>query len=223
MMRLDSDLLLRAYASGIFPMAEAAESEEIFWVDPEERGILPLEDFHLSHRLRRTLRAEPFQIRCDGDFAAVMRGCSAPSRVRPKTWINDELLRLYCELHRRGHAHSVEAWQEERLVGGLYGVTLGGVFFGESMFSRATDSSKVALAHLVARLRRGGFALLDIQFVTPHLKQFGAVAVPRPAYRRMLAGGLGRSGRWLVEPMTGGDVIAALIEPRAGVTATIWR
>jgi leucyl/phenylalanyl-tRNA--protein transferase len=220
MIRLDADLLLRAYAAGIFPMAEAAESDEIFWVDPEERGILPLGGFHLSHRLRRTLRADTFEMRCDGDFLAVMRGCAAATAIRPKTWINDELVRLYADLHRRGHAHSIEAWREGQLAGGLYGVTLGGVFFGESMFSRATDASKIALAHLVAHLLRDGFALLDIQFVTQHLRQFGSIAVTRAAYRHLLAAALDRPARWLTEPMSGSEVIATLAPCRAGITAT---
>ncbi|MGH6988345.1 MAG: leucyl/phenylalanyl-tRNA--protein transferase [Stellaceae bacterium] len=220
MIKLDADLLLRAYAAGVFPMAESADSRDIFWVDPEERGILPLEAFHLSRRLRRTLRADPFEIRIDRDFRAVMGGCAMPTLMRPKTWINDELVHLYCDLYRRERAHSVGAWQDGELVGGLYGVTLGAVFFGESMFSRATDSSKVALAHLVARLKRGGFKLLDIQFVTPHLSQFGAIAVPRARYRRILAAGLARPARWSVEPISGADVIALLSGPCAEVTAT---
>jgi leucyl/phenylalanyl-tRNA---protein transferase len=218
-MRIDSDLLLRAYAAGIFPMADSAESQDLFWVEPEERGILPLEAFHLPRRLRRTLRAEPFVMRVDGDFVGVMRGCAAPTLMRPKTWINDELVRLYCDLYRRGHAHSVEAWQKDRLAGGLYGVTFGSAFFGESMFSRATDASKAALAYLVARLRRGGFTLLDIQFVTPHLRQFGAVSIPREAYRRMLAASLDRPARWTAEPMTSGEMIDLLSGPRSGITA----
>jgi leucyl/phenylalanyl-tRNA---protein transferase len=218
--RLDCELLLRAYAAGIFPMAESAESDEIFWVDPEERGILPLEAFHLSHRLRRTLRAEPFEILSDRDFVAVMRGCAAATSMRPKTWINDGLTRLYAELHRRGHAHSIECRRAGELVGGLYGVTLGGAFFGESMFSRATDASKVALAHLVAGLRRGGFALLDIQFVTPHLRQFGAIAVPREDYRRMLAAALDRPARWGAAPLGGAEAIAAIETGRAGVSGS---
>jgi leucyl/phenylalanyl-tRNA---protein transferase len=221
MIRLDSDLLLRAYAAGIFPMAESADSDEVFWVDPEERGILPLDDFHLPRRLRRTLRAAPFEIRCDGDFVAVMRGCAAPTPLRSKTWINDRLVRLYADLHRRGHAHSVEAWRDGELVGGLYGVTLGGVFFGESMFSRASDASKVALAHLVVRLRRCGFTLLDIQFVTPHLKQFGATTVSRDAYRRMLAAALGRHALWRGGTLSGNEVIAAIKRDHAATTASV--
>jgi leucyl/phenylalanyl-tRNA---protein transferase len=208
--RIDADLLLRAYAAGIFPMADSADAEEIFWVDPEERGVIPLDGFHLSHRLRRTVRDEPFEIRCDRDFSAVMRGCAAATDDRPKTWINEDIIGAYAQLHRRGHAHSVESWLDGELVGGLYGVTLGGVFFGESMFSRVTDASKVALADLVARLRLGRFALLDIQFVTPHLQRFGAVAIPRSRYRRLLAACLSAPADWLSRPLSGAEVIAAL-------------
>jgi leucyl/phenylalanyl-tRNA---protein transferase len=208
--RLDADLLLRAYAAGIFPMADSADASEVFWVDPEERGIIPLDAFHLSRRLKRTVRDERFEIRCDGDFAAVMRGCAAATGDRPKTWINEEIVSVYSQLHRRGHAHSVETWLDGELVGGLYGVTLGGAFFGESMFSRVTDASKVALAHLVARLRLGGFVLLDIQFVTPHLQRFGAVAIARSRYRRLLTACLAAPAEWLARPLSGADVIAAL-------------
>jgi leucyl/phenylalanyl-tRNA--protein transferase len=215
---LDADLLLRAYAAGIFPMADDAESAEIFWVDPEERGIMPLDAFHLSRRLRRTVRGDPFEMRCDHDFAAVMRGCAAATDERPKTWINEELIRLYLDLFRRGHAHTVESWLEGELVGGLYGVTLGGVFFGESMFSRVTDASKVALAHLVARLRLGGYALLDIQFVTPHLKRFGAVAIPRARYRRLLAAGMATRAAWTAGPLSGDRAVAALAPEPAAIS-----
>jgi leucyl/phenylalanyl-tRNA--protein transferase len=186
-MELTPELLLRAYAMGIFPMAESAEDPELFWVDPERRGIIPLDAFHVPRRLRRTLRQGRFDIRCDTAFADVMRGCSEPSSERPKTWINEEIVRLYSALHERGHAHSVEAWSEGELVGGLYGVSLGAAFFGESMFSRATDASKVALVHLAARLVKGGFRLLDTQFVTGHLARFGAVEIPRTLYKRRLA------------------------------------
>jgi leucyl/phenylalanyl-tRNA--protein transferase len=216
--RLDPDLLLRAYAAGIFPMADDADSAEIFWVDPEERGIMPLDAFHLSRRLRRTVRGDPFEIRCDHDFAAVMKGCAATTEARPKTWINEELIRLYAELSRRGHAHTVESWLDGELVGGLYGVTLGGVFFGESMFSRITDASKVALAHLIARLRLGGFTLLDVQFVTPHLERFGAVAVPRARYRRLLAAAIAARAAWHTEPLRGDQIVAALASEAATVS-----
>jgi len=176
-------ILLRAYALGLFPMAESAEAGELFWYDPERRGILPLEGFHVPRRLRRTVRRGVFEVRADTAFREVMEACAT---ARPTTWINAEILRLYGDLHRFGHAHSVECWRDGALVGGLYGVSLGAAFFGESMFSRVPDASKVALVHLVARLRRGGFSLLDTQFVTEHLSQFGAMEMPRDDYRRLL-------------------------------------
>jgi leucyl/phenylalanyl-tRNA--protein transferase len=187
---LTPELLLRAYAIGIFPMAEDADDPDIFWVDPERRGILPLEAFHVPKRLRRTIRQGRFEIRVDSAFEAVMRGCADPGPDRPTTWINDRILALYGALFRMGHAHSVEAWRGGELAGGLYGVRLGAAFFGESMFSRAPDASKVALVHLVARLKLGGFNLCDTQFVTRHLAQFGAIEIPRAAYRRRLAAAL---------------------------------
>ena len=186
MIELSPELLLRAYAAGLFPMAESAEDPDLFWIDPDPRGVLPLDRFHLPRRLRRTLRSGHYEVRVDSAFEAVMRGCAEPTEIRPKTWINDEILRLYGALYEQGDAHSVEAWRAGELVGGLYGVALRGVFFGESMFSRATDASKVALVHLVARLVRGGFRLLDTQFVTDHLRRFGAVEIPRSDYHRQL-------------------------------------
>ena len=190
MVALTPDLLLRAYAVGIFPMAESADDPEIFWVDPDFRGILPLDGFHLPRRLRRTLRTAGFEVRCDSAFIEVVEGCAEPTAERPKTWINDEIVRLYSSLFKRGAAHSVETWRDGRLVGGLYGVSIGAAFFGESMFSRITDASKVALCHLVARLKAGGYTLLDTQFVTEHLQRFGAVEIPRAEYRRRLAAAL---------------------------------
>jgi leucyl/phenylalanyl-tRNA--protein transferase len=190
MIALTPELLLRAYASGLFPMADSADDPELFWVDPDPRGVLPLERFHLPRRLRRTVRTALFEVRVDTAFAAVMRACSEATETRPKTWINDEILKLYGQLHTRGFAHSVEAWSAGELVGGLYGVALGGAFFGESMFSRARDASKVALVHLAAHLTAGGFTLLDTQFVTEHLRQFGAIGISRRAYRRRLASAL---------------------------------
>jgi leucyl/phenylalanyl-tRNA--protein transferase len=197
--RLTPDLLLQAYAIGIFPMAESADDPDIFWVDPEHRGVLPLDSFHVPRKLRRTVRQDAFEIRCDTAFEAVVRSCAQPTETRPKTWINEEIVRLYAALFRRGAAHSVEAWHGGRLVGGLYGVALGGAFFGESMFSRAADASKVALVHLVARLRAGGFVLLDTQFVTEHLEQFGAIEIPRAEYRRRLAAALRVQGYFRCE------------------------
>lgn len=187
MRELSAPLLLRAYAAGIFPMAESADSEELYWFDPERRGVLPLDSFHVPRRLRRTVRGGVFEVRVDHAFRQVMEACAEPAPDRTKTWINQDILRLYTELHDSGYGHSVECWRDGRLVGGLYGVALGGAFFGESMFSRERDASKVALVHLVARLRAGGFVLLDTQFVTEHLSQFGAVEIPRREYRRRLA------------------------------------
>lgn len=186
-------LLLRAYASGIFPMAEAADSEELFWVNPQRRGVLPLDGMHVSRRLARSFLAGGFDVVVDGDFAETVRACAD----RGETWINRRILELYVELHRMGHAHSVEIRVQGTLVGGLYGVALGGAFFGESMFSRQRDSSKFALIALVARLRAGGYRLLDTQFVTPHLVTLGAVEIPRAAYQRHLAGALAVDGRFL--------------------------
>jgi leucyl/phenylalanyl-tRNA--protein transferase len=199
MVTLSPELLLQAYAVGIFPMADSAEDDEIFWVDPDPRGILPLDRFHLSRRLRRTLRQEIFEIRCDTEFEEVVRRCAEPAADRPSTWINQQIVELYTGLHRQGAAHSVEAWSGGELVGGLYGVALGGAFFGESMFSRVADASKVALAHLVARLRLGGYRLLDTQFVTEHLRQFGAIEIPRTEYRRRLAPALRAPAHFLRE------------------------
>lgn len=187
---LTSDLLLRAYASGIFPMARSRDENRLYWIDPERRGILPLDAFHIPRSLRKTLRNEAFEIRCDTAFEAVMRACGEATADRPDTWINDQIVRLFVELFELGLAHSVEVWQDGELAGGLYGLALGGAFFGESMFSRRTDASKVALVHLVARLRHGGFRLLDTQFVTDHLKQFGTREIPRAEYQERLADAL---------------------------------
>ncbi|PKQ04240.1 MAG: leucyl/phenylalanyl-tRNA--protein transferase [Alphaproteobacteria bacterium HGW-Alphaproteobacteria-11] len=183
---IDADVLLRAYAYGVFPMAESRDDPELYWIDPEKRGILPLDAFHIPKRLRRRVRAGTFEVRIDTAFREVMLGCADAGPDREGTWINDRIVALYCELHQRGHAHSVEAWREGRLAGGLYGVSIGAAFFGESMFSRETDASKVALVHLVARLVAGGYRLLDTQFVTEHLQQFGAVEISRDAYRARL-------------------------------------
>ena len=210
MTALTPDLLLRAYAAGIFPMAEDADDPEVFWVDPDERGVLPLDAFHLPRRLRRTVRQDLFEIRCDGAFEAIVRGCAAPRPERPRTWINDEIVRLYTALFRLGFAHSVESWHRGELVGGLYGVALGGAFFGESMFSRVSDASKVALAHLVARLRLGRFRLLDTQFVTHHLRQFGALEIPRALYRRQLAQALEADAHFPAGRLDGAAVLSLL-------------
>ena len=180
--------LLACYARGVFPMAESRDDPRVFIVEPEQRGVIPLDAFHMPSRLRRTVRREPFEIRVDTAFEAVLDGCAAAQGPdRDDTWINGPNRRLYGALHAKGYVHSVECWKDERLVGGLYGVSLGGAFFGESMFSRERDASKVALVHLVARLRRGGWMLLDAQFLTEHLSQFGAVETPQAAYLRRLA------------------------------------
>lgn len=185
--RIPTDLLLKAYASGVFPMAESANDPEVFWVRPETRGIIPLDAFHVPKSLAKTIRQRRFDIRFDSDFSAVIDACAQERDVRPSTWINGPIREAYVALHAVGHAHSVEAWSDGQLVGGLYGVTLGAVFFGESMFSRQDDASKVCLYWLVQRLKERGFMLLDTQFTTDHLKRFGAIDVPRRRYEKMLA------------------------------------
>ncbi len=181
------ELMLRAYRAGLFPMAETRDGDRLYWLDPEQRGVLPLDRFHLSRRLLRTVQSGQFEVTADQDFAAVIAACADPAPGRQDTWINPQIERLFTRLHETGDAHSLECRSGGVLVGGLYGVVIGGAFFGESMFSRARDASKVALVHLVARLRLGGFRLLDTQFVTAHLTQFGATEIPREAYRRQLA------------------------------------
>ncbi|GAB4373901.1 MAG: leucyl/phenylalanyl-tRNA--protein transferase [Kiloniellaceae bacterium] len=185
-MQLTPDLLLRAYAIGIFPMAESRVDPELHWIDPDMRGILPLDGLHLPRKLRAKMRRGVFDVRCNTAFHEVVQGCAEPAENRPDTWINPVIEQLYNELYEMGFAHSVECWRDGELVGGLYGVSLGAAFFGESMFSRATDASKVALAHLVLRLRKGRFQLLDTQFTTPHLSRFGVYEIPREDYRRLL-------------------------------------
>ena len=187
MTKLTPEILLRAYAVGLFPMAERRDDPTLFWIDPEKRGILPLDGFHVSRRLRRTVRSGRYEVRCNTAFDDVVRACAAPGPNREDTWINDEILSLYGDLHALGRAHCVETWLDGELVGGLYGVSLGAAFFGESMFSLARDASKVALVHLVARLVKGGYKLLDTQFVTDHLTQFGVVELPRAGYRELLS------------------------------------
>jgi leucyl/phenylalanyl-tRNA--protein transferase len=212
LLQLTPDILVRAYAAGIFPMAESADDPELFWVDPRRRGILPLDAFHVARRLRRVVRRRIFEIRCDSAFEDVIRACAEASEKRPNTWINDEIVRLYRALYVRGAAHSVEAWRDGRLAGGLYGVSLGAVFFGESMFSRENDASKVALVHLVARLRLGGFRLLDTQFLTPHLARFGGIEITRARYHRLLAEALSYRAVFssTLPDCTGGDPLAVL-------------
>ncbi len=180
------EVLLKAYACGIFPMAESADDPALYWIEPDMRGIIPLAGFHVPARLARTIRSTPFTVLVDRDFDAVIDGCAEPKRDRARTWINRRIRRIYRALFERGHCHTVEVYDGDHLVGGLYGVSLGRVFFGESMFHRARDASKIALVHLVARLIAGGYRLLDTQFVTEHLAVFGAVEVPRQRYHKLL-------------------------------------
>jgi len=184
--KVTPEMLLRAYSIGMFPMAESADDPEIFWVEPEIRGILPLDSFHVSKSLAKDVRRAPFEIRFDTAFDAVIAACGEATEVRPSTWINDTIRALYSTLHHFGHTHSVEAWDGDDLVGGLYGVSLGSAFFGESMFSRRTNASKICLVHLVERLRHKGFTLLDTQFTTEHLKTFGAIDIPKDDYAKLL-------------------------------------
>lgn len=196
-------------------MGETRDDPRIFLVEPEQRGVIPLDRFHIPTRLRRTVRADAFEVRVDTAFDAVLDACAAPGPGREDSWINAPIRRLYIELNARGHAHSVECWRDERLVGGLYGVTLGGAFFGESMFSLERDASKVALVHLVARLKRGGWRLLDAQFLTGHLRQFGAVETPQTAYLGMLRAvrPLRPNTRSLFGPMTGAAAVTYALQP----------
>jgi leucyl/phenylalanyl-tRNA--protein transferase len=203
------ELMLRAYRIGMFPMADSRTSSKLYWLDPEQRGHLPLDSFHLPRRLLRTVLSGPYTVTVDTDFPAVIAGCAEPAPGRENTWINLTIERLFTELHRLGHAHSVETRLDGALVGGLYGVAVGGVFFGESMFSRARDASKVALVHLVARLRLGGFRLLDTQWTTPHLAQFGAVEVPRLEYKVMIETAVAQPA--VFDPTPDAAVLAASI------------
>lgn len=200
MQTLTVDLLLGAYAMGLFPMAEDFDDPAIHWVEPRRRGILPLDGLHVARSLRKALRRGRIELKVDQAFAEVVRACATPAPDRPQTWLNPELIALYVELHERGHAHSVEAWCQGELVGGLYGVHLGGAFFGESMFSRMTDASKMALVELVARLRAGGFALLDTQFITGHLESLGAIEISRADYLARLRRALPAPCRFPLAP-----------------------
>lgn len=231
MAALDPDLLLRAYSVGVFPMASTRDAADVFWVEPKKRGVLPLDHFHLSRSLAKTIRSDRYRVTVDQAFGQVVALCAEATADRPDTWINPDIEAAYSELHSRGYAHSVEAWREEQLVGGLYGVRLGGAFFGESMFSRARDASKVALAHLVARLKVGGFRLLDCQFLTEHLASLGTIEVDRQAYVALLDRALGlgalSSGEDAAAPAdffaldrgaAGADVAATVSGPASG-----WR
>lgn len=196
MSTITPQVLLKAYTAGIFPMAEHANDPALYWIEPDERGVIPLRGFHISQSLRKAVRKQRFQIRIDTAFDAVIASCAEKTLDRDVTWINSRILKLYSQLHKMGCCHSVESWCDGELVGGLYGVRIGGVFFGESMFSRKTDASKVALVHLIARLNCGGFKLLDAQFQNPHLTQFGTYSVPKSEYRLILDEALDGNGNF---------------------------
>lgn len=208
------DVLLKAYACGIFPMAESADDPALYWIEPEQRGIIPLTGFHVSSRLARTVRTTPLTVHVDRDFDAVIDGCAEPAPDRDKTWINSRIRKIYRALYDIGHCHTVEVYDGEHLVGGLYGVSLGRAFFGESMFHRVRDASKIALVHLVARLRAGGFKLCDTQYVTPHLKTFGAVDVAKKRYHRLLEEALAGDADFAAlpvnRPVSGDEALAQL-------------
>ena len=194
MTAITPQVLLKAYTAGIFPMAESADDPSLYWIEPEERGVIPLKGFHISRSLRKAVRQGPFEIRIDTAFEAVISACAEKTDDRDVTWINHRILKLYTQLHKMGCCHSVEAWQDGKLVGGLYGVRIGGAFFGESMFSRATNASKIALVHLVARLNYGGFKLLDAQFLNSHIAQFGTYTILKKDYRPILDDALDGAG-----------------------------
>jgi leucyl/phenylalanyl-tRNA---protein transferase len=208
------EVLLKAYACGIFPMAESADDPALYWIEPEMRGIIPLDRFHVPSRLARTVRSDRYTVTVNRDFEGVLDGCAEPQADRQRTWINARIRMLYRKLYERRHCHSLEVYDGEALVGGLYGVSLGRAFFGESMFHRARDASKVALVHLIARLKAGGFKLLDTQFVTDHLKTFGAVEVPRRQYHKLLEAALGSDADFgalaMSRPVTGEEALAQL-------------
>ena len=215
LIEITPEVLLKAYACGIFPMAESADDPALFWIEPEKRGVVPLDRFHVSTRLARTVRSDRFTVTVDRDFDAVLEACAEPWPGRSRTWINGRIRTLYRKLYERRHCHSLEVYEGDNLVGGLYGVTLGRAFFGESMFHRARDASKVALVHLVARLKAGGFKLLDTQFVTDHLRTFGAIEVPRRQYHKLLEGALTGEGDFAAldvrHPITGEQALAQLV------------
>ena len=206
------EVLLKAYACGIFPMAESADDPALYWIEPEKRGVIPLDRFHVPARLARTVRSDRFTVLIDRDFNGVLDGCAEPQPGRQRTWINARIRTLYRKLYERRHCHSVEVYHGDELVGGLYGVTLGRAFFGESMFHRVRDASKVALVHLVARLKAGGFKLLDTQFVTEHLMTFGAVEVPQRQYHKLLEAALSGEGDFaaLGSAVSGAQALAQL-------------
>jgi leucyl/phenylalanyl-tRNA--protein transferase len=212
MSHLTPDMLLRAYCTGIFPMGETREDPTLYWVDPDERAIIELERFHLPRRLARTVRHGAFEVSCDRDFRGVMQACAAPRPRQRQSWINEPIIELYTSLFERGFAHSVECRIGDELVGGLYGVAINGAFFGESMFSRARDASKVALVHLVARLIKGGYRLLDCQFMTDHLRQFGTIEIGRNDYRQRLSEALAKPATFYLE-LDGAEACAMVAHP----------
>lgn len=218
-LEITPQVLLKAYACGIFPMAEAADDPSLFWIEPDQRGVLPLDTFHIPRRLARTVRQDVFEVRVDHDFDAVIEACAEPAPGRRKTWISRRIRRLYRDLFDIGHCHTVECWEGGRLVGGLYGVRLGLAFCGESMFARERDASKVALVHLVARLIAGGFTLLDTQFITEHLSRFGAVEIGRRDYQaRLDAAMLGIGDFERLPRATSGAEVLAVIERYQGAS-----
>ncbi len=211
---LTPELLMEAYRQGLFPMAYNSGSPFIHWVCPEQRGQLSITDIHLSRKLKKTLMHNPFEIRVDTDFEGVIGACAEPTEKRPETWINAQIFKVFCELHRRGAAHSVECWRGGKLVGGIYGLALGGAFFGESMFSRETDASKVALFHLMARLWKGGFTLFDTQFVNDHLKQFGVYELPHVKYKKRLDKAMAVDADFALEGQDQNRIMAEYLEMR---------
>lgn len=232
--QITPELLLGAYAQGVFPMAERRNDPALYWLSPESRGIVPLDNFHVPRRLARTVRSDRLRVTVDTAFDEVIGACAAPAPGREESWINAEIMALYCELHRRKSAHSLEAWHDDTLVGGLYGVSLGAAFFGESMFSRERDASKISLVHLVARLIAGGYELLDAQFLTEHLAQFGAIAIPRPDYLKRLAHATvtqanfycpdpsGSSGAASLAPESGEIALTGAVDATTGATWPGW-
>jgi leucyl/phenylalanyl-tRNA--protein transferase len=212
LIEITPQVLLKAYSCGIFPMAESADDPALYWIEPQHRGILPLDAAHVPRRLARTVRTTPYRVSIDQDFESIIDGCAASRPGRRSTWINDRIRRLYRDLFDLGHCHTVEVRHENQVVGGLYGVALGGAFFGESMFSYARDASKVAMVHLIARLVAGGFTLLDTQFVTDHLRQFGTIEVDRGEFQRRLEAALAGKGDFLALPaeITGTEALAII-------------
>lgn len=221
-MTITPELVLKAYAYGVFPMAKSRNDTDVFWVQPKLRGVIPLEQFHVSRSLRKTLRRGTFRVTVNADFAGVLAGCAEYTEVRSDTWINDHIMTLFTQLHDAGLAHSVEVWDEQdgapRLAGGLYGLAMGAAFFGESMFSRRKDASKVALTHLAGIMIKGGFTLLDTQFITDHLKTFGAIEIPQKEYLAQLGAALARKGEF-GDPLSQPDLEALLLSQRSTQTS----